>query len=73
MIHFGNWSVSWFFDLLFFDVVVAVCRWVWGPGGFLGELGTIDIAGSGAVHLLGGASGNKIAIHYLLNSIPSLL
>lgn len=32
-------------------------RWVWGPTGFLHDMGAIDIAGSGAVHLLGGVSG----------------
>lgn len=31
-------------------------HWVWAPTGFLTQLGVIDIAGSGAVHALGGAS-----------------
>lgn len=30
--------------------------WVWGSHGFLYKLGVVDIAGSGPVHLIGGAS-----------------
>jgi len=30
--------------------------WIWGEHGFLKKLGAVDIAGSGAVHLLGGSS-----------------
>ena len=40
-------------------VYCVPARWIWGPGGFLSELGVIDIAGSGAVHLLGGVSGKQ--------------
>jgi len=36
-------------------------RWIWGPTGFLSEAGVIDIAGSGAVHLLGGISGEGLS------------
>lgn len=32
--------------------------WVWGEHGFLYQLGSVDIAGSGPVHLVGGTSGN---------------
>ena len=32
-------------------------HWTWGPGGWLRERGFIDIAGAGAVHALGGTSG----------------
>lgn len=38
-------------------------RWVWGEHGFLRNLGVVDIAGSGPVHMLGGASG-KFNIQY---------
>lgn len=31
--------------------------WIWGPKGFLRQMGVIDIAGSGVVHALGGCSG----------------
>ncbi|CAH1164026.1 unnamed protein product [Phaedon cochleariae] len=30
--------------------------WIWGEHGFLKKLGAVDIAGSGAVHLLGGSA-----------------
>ena len=32
--------------------------WLWGEHGFLYQLGVVDIAGSGGVHLIGGTSGN---------------
>ncbi|XP_067664667.1 putative ammonium transporter 3 [Haliotis asinina] len=32
-------------------------HWVWGSKGFLKELGSVDFAGSGVVHLVGGSSG----------------
>ncbi len=31
--------------------------WIWAPHGFLRRLGALDIAGAGAVHLVGGSSG----------------
>ena len=31
-------------------------HWIWAKGGFLQQMGCIDIAGSGGVHLLGGTS-----------------
>lgn len=31
--------------------------WVWGDHGFLKNMGVVDIAGSGPVHLVGGISG----------------
>ena len=42
----------------FFNTVVYClpAHWIWGPGGFLSELGVVDIAGSGVVHLVGGSS-----------------
>ena len=42
---------------LFNTVVYCIpAHWVWGANGFLYQMGVIDIAGSGAVHLLGAAS-----------------
>ena len=38
-------------------VYVIPAHWVWSKIGFLAQLGVIDIAGSGAVHLVGGVSG----------------
>lgn len=34
--------------------------WVWGEHGFLFNMGVVDIAGSGPVHLVGGVSGMHI-------------
>ncbi|XP_077987527.1 putative ammonium transporter 3 [Glandiceps talaboti] len=33
------------------------CHWIWGSNGWLNKLRVIDIAGSGAVHLVGGTTG----------------
>ncbi len=44
------------FSLLNTIVYCIPAHWVWGSTGFLYKLGCIDIAGSGAVHLLGAAS-----------------
>ncbi|KAK8761842.1 hypothetical protein V5799_026895 [Amblyomma americanum] len=38
--------------------------WVWAPRGFLRQLGTLDFAGAGCVHLLGGVSA-LVAAAYL--------
>jgi len=32
-------------------------HWIWAEEGWLGQLGAIDFAGSGAVHLMGGSAG----------------
>ena len=32
-------------------------HWMWGPNGWLKALGAKDVAGAGAVHAMGGASG----------------
>lgn len=36
--------------------------WIWGEHGFLRKLGAVDIAGSGPVHLVGGASAFASAV-----------
>ena len=51
-----------FYAYLLFSLVntVVYCfpaGWIWNENGFLRTLGAVDIAGSGAVHLVGGASG----------------
>ena len=51
-----------FYAYLLFSLVntVVYCfpaGWIWSENGFLRTLGAVDIAGSGAVHLVGGASG----------------
>ena len=35
--------------------------WLWNSNGFLKQLGVVDIAGSGGVHLVGGSSGRPKA------------
>lgn len=42
----------------FFNTIVYClpAGWVWGEHGFLKKMGAVDIAGSGPVHLVGGAS-----------------
>ncbi|XP_055598397.1 putative ammonium transporter 2 [Uranotaenia lowii] len=42
----------------FFNTIVYCipAGWVWGEHGFLNNLGVVDIAGSGPVHLIGGSS-----------------
>lgn len=42
----------------FFNTLVYCfpAHWVWADSGFLRQLGCIDVAGSGVVHLLGGVS-----------------
>lgn len=42
---------------LFNTVIYCIpAHWVWVEGGFLYELGVLDVAGSSVVHLLGGSS-----------------
>ncbi len=45
------------FSALWVTVVYApVCHWVWGDGGWLGSLGTLDFAGGAVVHINAGIS-----------------
>ena len=37
-------------------VYAPVCHWVWGPGGWLGELGALDFAGGTVVHVNSGVA-----------------
>lgn len=39
----------------------VVAHWVWNEGGWLAQRGFVDFAGSGVVHMLGGASGPWLA------------
>ncbi|XP_071102710.1 putative ammonium transporter 3 [Haliotis cracherodii] len=43
----------------FFNTIVYCfpAHWVWGSNGFLKQMGSVDFAGSGVVHLVGGSSG----------------
>ena len=44
------------FSLVNTVVYCVPAGWLWGQHGFLYHLGVVDIAGSGGVHLVGGAS-----------------
>lgn len=39
-----------------------VCHWVWGAGGFLGEMGALDFAGGTVVHINAGAAALAAAV-----------
>ncbi|XP_075988467.1 ammonium transporter isoform X1 [Anticarsia gemmatalis] len=51
-----NFKAYCLFSLLNTVVYCVPAGWVWGSHGFLNKLGAVDIAGSGPVHLIGGAS-----------------
>lgn len=51
-----NFHAYCLFSLINTVVYCVPAGWVWGEHGFLKSLGVVDIAGSGPVHLLGGAS-----------------
>ncbi len=44
--------------ILFWGLVVynPIAHWVWGPGGWIGELGALDFAGGTVVHISAGVS-----------------
>ncbi|MEH7510790.1 ammonium transporter [Priestia megaterium] len=43
-------------------VYAPVAHWVWGVGGWLGELGAIDFAGGNVVHISSGVAGLILAL-----------
>ncbi|XP_049882667.1 putative ammonium transporter 2 isoform X2 [Pectinophora gossypiella] len=51
-----NFKAYCLFSFLNTIVYCVPAGWVWGEHGFLNKLGAVDIAGSGPVHLIGGAS-----------------
>ncbi|XP_017847227.1 putative ammonium transporter 2 [Drosophila busckii] len=51
-----NFKAYCLFSFLNTVVYCIPAGWVWGEHGFLNNLGAVDIAGSGPVHLIGGAS-----------------
>lgn len=57
-----NFKAYCLFSLINTAVYCVPAGWVWGEHGFLYKLGVIDIAGSGPVHLIGGASSLAAAI-----------
>ncbi|XP_058455520.1 putative ammonium transporter 2 isoform X1 [Malaya genurostris] len=57
-----NFKAYCLFSFLNTIVYCIPAGWVWGEHGFLSKLGVVDIAGSGPVHLVGGASAFASAI-----------
>ena len=52
-----NFKAYCLFSFLNTIVYCIPAGWIWGDHGFLKNLGAVDIAGSGTVHLVGGTSG----------------
>ena len=50
-------AMLWFTAIWFTLVYAPICHWVWGDGGWLGELGVIDFAGGTVVHINAGIAG----------------
>ena len=50
-------AMLWFTGVWFTLVYAPICHWVWGDGGWLGELGVIDFAGGTVVHINAGIAG----------------
>ncbi|XP_017875430.1 putative ammonium transporter 3 [Ceratina calcarata] len=57
-----NFKAYCLFSFLNTIVYCVPAGWMWGDHGFLKNLGAVDIAGSGAVHLVGGTSALACAI-----------
>ncbi|XP_013108282.1 putative ammonium transporter 2 [Stomoxys calcitrans] len=51
-----NFKAYCLFSLLNTVIYCIPSGWVWGEHGFLNNLGAVDIAGSGPVHLIGGTA-----------------
>lgn len=50
--------------ILFWGLVVynPIAHWVWGPGGWIGDLGALDFAGGAVVHISAGVSALVAAV-----------
>ncbi|KAK0098249.1 hypothetical protein PV326_010148 [Microctonus aethiopoides] len=57
-----NFKAYCLFSFLNTIIYCVPAGWVWGDHGFLKNLGAVDIAGSGTVHLVGGVSALACAI-----------
>ncbi|XP_029175974.1 putative ammonium transporter 3 [Nylanderia fulva] len=57
-----NFKAYCLFSFLNTIVYCVPAGWVWGDHGFLNNMGVVDIAGSGPVHLVGGISALACAI-----------
>jgi Amt family ammonium transporter len=50
-------ALLWFIGLWSLAVYAPIAHWVWGPGGWLADLGALDFAGGTVVHLNAGVAG----------------
>ena len=57
LIFRANFHAYCLFSLVNTIVYCIPAGWLWNTNGFLKQLGVVDIAGSGGVHLIGGSSG----------------
>ncbi|XP_076680094.1 ammonium transporter [Andrena cerasifolii] len=57
-----NFKAYCLFSFLNTIVYCIPAGWIWGDHGFLKNIGVVDIAGSGVVHLVGGSSALACAI-----------
>lgn len=57
-----NFKAYCIFSFLNTAIYCIPAGWMWGEHGFLKQLGAVDIAGSGAVHLIGGSAAFSSAI-----------
>lgn len=55
-------AVLWFSSIWIVLVYAPVCHWVWGDGGWLGDLGFMDFAGGTVVHINAGVAAVVAAI-----------
>lgn len=52
-----------FITLWFVAIYCPLCHWVWGPGGWLLEMGAIDLAGGLVIHVSAGTSALVAALY----------
>jgi Amt family ammonium transporter len=58
-----KFSALTIFSVLWFTVVyLPIAHWVWGSGGWLNKLGTLDFAGGTVVHIAAGVSALSLAL-----------
>jgi Amt family ammonium transporter len=58
-----KFSALTLFSILWFTLVYCpVAHWVWGSGGWLAKLGTLDFAGGTVVHIAAGVSALSLAL-----------
>lgn len=50
-------ALLWFIGLWSLAVYAPIAHWIWGPGGWLADMGALDFAGGTVVHLNAGVAG----------------